>query len=550
MKFRSLLSCALAAAGIGFSVSAPAQDVPITVNGQALSKWKLAESDHFQIFGEGDEKYLSKLSGRLEAVHYLLKLATGMEEPADQKIVKVKVFVVDGISDVRRLIGNPDSNAAGYYDPQLAGPISVIPKSTGSDGTFSGELILFHEYTHHFMLQYQAAAYPAWYVEGFAEIASTVSFEREGAITFGKAAKHREGELRYTKRYPAAKMVDGRFVKEKPNAEGWGYGDAWALTHYLTFSDKRRGQLAAYLRAINAGQNFAEASKVFGDLNALTRELNIYIEGGSFPYKAPPLPPEVEKAPTINPLTVVEADFLEDHIVMERLARISTREEYEAWSKMREKQGRPLKKDFEAYLKEETEARDNWMKELDRRVARFANDPYAWTVKAHAECMAKKYSACLSSADRALGLKSDDWRAQLRKAQALVGLASQADDGARVALAKDGRKWALQANKNNPTAHEPLLVYYESFGAERKMVPANAIDSLNQVVETIPQINETRLMLGRELIARKQIPAARKVLQPLAFSPHDSVEQAMAQALLDQIADGTTEASQASSSES
>lgn len=547
---RSFLPCLFAAAGLAFAVPSVAQDATITVNGQALSKWKVAESDHFLIYGEGDDKFLSKLSGRLEAVHYLLKLATGMEEPADQKIVKVKVFVVDGISDVRRLIGNPDSSAAGYYDPQLAGPISVIPKSTGNDGIFSGELILFHEYTHHFMLQYQTAAYPAWYVEGFAEIASTVSFEREGAITFGKAAKHREGELRYTKRYPAAKMVDGRFVKEKPNAEGWGYGDAWALTHYLTFSDKRRGQLAAYLRAINAGQNFAEASKVFGDLNALTRELNIYIEGGSFPYKAPPLPPEVKKAPTINPLTVVEADFLEDHIVMERLARISTREEYEAWSKIREKQGRPPKKDFETYLKEETEARDKWMKALDVRVARYANDPHAWTVKAHAECMAKNYTACQSSADRALVLKSDDWRAQLRKAQALVGLASQAEDGARVALAKDGRKWALQANKNNPTAHEPLLVYYESFGAERKMAPANAIDSLNQVVETIPQISETRLMLGRELIARKQIPAARKVLQPLAFSPHESVEQAMAQALLDQIADITTEASQASASES
>ena len=207
-------SC-VALAALFFSVAgaALAQTAPITVTGQVLSKWKEAESDHFLIYSDGDEKYLTKLSGRLEAIHYLLKIATNMKEPADGRVVKVKVYAVGDIADVARLIGDPNSSAAGYYDAQLAGPLSVIPRNSGTDGSFSGELILFHEYAHHFTLQYQAVAYPAWYIEGFAELAGTASFERPGVITYGKAAKHREDEFRYTRRYPPHDSVDQQKAK-------------------------------------------------------------------------------------------------------------------------------------------------------------------------------------------------------------------------------------------------------------------------------------------------------------------------------------------------
>jgi hypothetical protein len=531
---RHMLSAALFASAMIIQPSiAVADDANIVVNGQTMSKWKVAESDHFQIYSTSDDKYLTKLSGRLEAVHYLLKIATRAQEPADGKRLKVKVYAVDDIADVRRLIGNPQSAAAGYYDPQLAGAISVIPRKSGNDGSFSGELILFHEYAHHFMLQYQPAAYPAWYVEGFAEIIGTASFEKPGMITYGKAAKHREAEMRYTNRYPAAKMVDGRYAKEKRSAENWGYDDAWALAHYLTFSEERKGQLGAYLNAINAGQSFAEAAKVFGDLNRLSRDLNVYIDNGTVPYKTPVLPPEVMKAPDIRGVTIAEAEFIDPKIEMERVTRISTKEEYDAWAKLQEKLERPVKKTFDEYYKEEVDNRDKWMKALNAKVARLPNDVISWTVKAQAECMAKDYSSCQTSADRALALQPENWEGMLRKGQALIGLAKAAPEADRKALVKQGRSWVLKANAINSAAHEPLLQYYESFAAEGKQAPEDAIASLAQVVDTIPQIDQTRLTLGKELIARGLFPLARKRLAPLAYSPHESVEQATALALLE-----------------
>lgn len=535
MGRRLVFAALCASASLLSPAMAMAEDANIVVNGQALSKWKLAESDHFKIYGAGDDKYLTKLSGRLEAVHYLLKIATRMKEPDDGKILKVKVYVVDDVADVRQLIGDPQSSAAGYYDPQLAGAISVIPRNSGSDGSFSGELILFHEYAHHFMLQYQPAAYPGWYVEGFAEIIGTASFEKQGMITFGKAAKHREAEMRYTNRYPAAKMVDGRYLKEKRGVEGWGYDDAWALAHYLTFSDERKGQLGSYLNAINAGQSFAEAATLFGDLNRLSRDLNVYIDGRTVPYKTPALPPEVMKAPDIRTLTIAETEYIEPNIEMERVTRISTREEYDAWVKHQEKQEKPVKKDFDTYFAEESAIRDKWMKTLNTKVARLPNELVSWTVKAHAECMAKSFAACQASADRALTLQPDSWEAMARKGQALLGLAKEGPEADRKTLAKEARKWVLKANTANPSAHEPLLLYYESFAAEGRRAPDDAIASLEQVVDTIPQIDRPRLMLGGELIAQGRYGEARKRLKPLAYSPHESSEQAAALALLEKI---------------
>lgn len=509
-----------------------AQDQAITVTGQAQSKWKEAESDHFKIYSDGDEKSLARLSGRLEAIHYLLKIATNMREPDDANIVKVKVYSVASVADVQRLLGDPSAGAAGYYDPQLAGPISVIPRDAGNSGTFSGELVLFHEYAHHFMLQYQAAAYPAWYVEGFAELISTASFERQGAITYGKPARHREGELRYTRRYPAAKMVDGRYLDESRDAENWDYGDAWAVTHYLTFSEKRKGQLKAYLNAINAGQTYAEAAKIFGDVNDLTREVGIYVDSGSYPYKTPPLPPEVIKAPVIRPISMAEADFIDDRITMERLARISSKEEYEAWVKVLAETKNPVKKDFDTYFGEKTASRDKWMQKLRIKTAAYATDSLAWTVQAHAECMAKDFAACQITSDKALALQPDNWEAMLRKGQALLGLAGTAADADKKIAFKDARTWLLKANAANPPAHEPLYFYHQSFGAEGKRAPEIAVAGLAQVVDTIPQIDAPRLTLGSELMARNRLAEARRTLRPLAYSPHESVEQKRALALL------------------
>ena len=58
--------------------------------------------------------------------------------------------------------------------PTPDGIAAVVDEASA---TRRGNEILFHEYAHHFMMQNStSAAYPGWYIEGFAEYFATVRF--------------------------------------------------------------------------------------------------------------------------------------------------------------------------------------------------------------------------------------------------------------------------------------------------------------------------------------------------------------------------------------
>src|SRR5688500_4343027 len=112
------------------------------------------------------------------------------------------VYVVPGIVALQRLHRRP--NARGFYIPRASGSVAFTPRrsglnSNGGADDLDAEKILLHEYAHHFVLQNYAGAFPAWFVEGFAEFNSTARFAKDGSIAFGIPASHRAGELMSTR---------------------------------------------------------------------------------------------------------------------------------------------------------------------------------------------------------------------------------------------------------------------------------------------------------------------------------------------------------------
>ena len=472
----------------------------IIVSAPAQAAWKRAESTHFIIYSDSAEKDMLRYAQRLEAVHYLMSIATAT--PTDIKAVKVRVYFVGDVGTVQRLMGRPNSEVAGYYQPSASGAIAVVPRNAGSDETFTGQVVLFHEYAHHFMLQYSPSAYPPWFVEGFAEIVSTASFERKGQITYGKAASHRQAELEQDYWIPTDRLLDGSYVKLPDDQRGAFYGLSWLLSHYLTFSDKRKGQLRAFITAMNSGRTQAQAAQVFGDLPQLQRELHAYLNGGEFPYRAPALPATIGSETVITPVSEGEAALIEERIEMGRRSR-------------------PGKTDAD------TARRTVWLADLKAKVERYATDPAALQLLADAECEAEDWTACEAAADRTLALAPQNSQAMLRKGEAMMEA-----KGANVAAA---RTWIVKANRAAPDAPEPLIAYYRSFGLERRAAPDAAISGLIQAMQTVPQATGVRLMLAQELIRRGRLEEARIVLEPLAFSPHRSDSAQLAQRLIDQI---------------
>ena len=64
-------------------------------------------------------------------------------------------------------------------------------RAYSAEGDFTPELVLHHEYAHHFMLQYFPATYPGWYTEGFAELMGSSKLMDDGRVAYGWPAKHR-----------------------------------------------------------------------------------------------------------------------------------------------------------------------------------------------------------------------------------------------------------------------------------------------------------------------------------------------------------------------
>ena len=100
------------------------------IPGPAHAAWKRAESKHFVIYADNTDKELLRSAQRLEAVHYLMSIATGI--PTDGNAVKARVYFVADVATVQRSMGRPNSNVAGYYQPSAYGAIAVVPRNAGS----------------------------------------------------------------------------------------------------------------------------------------------------------------------------------------------------------------------------------------------------------------------------------------------------------------------------------------------------------------------------------------------------------------------------------
>lgn len=506
----------------------------------AAAEWREAETPHFRIVSSGDEKALLRFAERLERFHALLGLATGANE-AVRRTVKVRVFLVGSIDEVQQRIGDRAGDIAGFYSPRESGAIAVVPRSTG-EVDFSGQLVLFHEYAHHYMLQYTPAAYPSWYVEGFAEIASSASFERKGAITFGKAASHRQPELDWGTRYPVTKMIDGTYLEDRARRSGWSYGDAWLLSHYLTFNDVRRGQFRAYLNAINSGRKPADAAAAFGDLGALQREVSVYLNGRSFPYRAVPVPEGAGTAIKLRTLGPAEAAVINHMIEFERRTDLPEKDDEDAPDSQdpgdndkKEKPKLKPKTSFETRLAEAKAAREQWIAGLDALAGRHPAEAAGWLLLADARCVSEQYEACSAAAERALAVDGTNRRAIVRQAEAQIGLAKALEPGERDAQIEAAQALLLKANAADPNDPLPLLVFYRSFGEMDRAADTDGLDALLSAVELVPQLPGPRLTLAGELIARGRLRDARIVLRPLAYAPHGGGAAQTARAMLEGI---------------
>lgn len=468
----------------------------------AAAEWREATTDHFRIYADAGEKWLRGYAERLERIDAAMRYVRGMTQDQDARSNRLTVYVAGGEGAVQKLCGKC-RNVAGFYVPRAGGSVAFTAVTAASDITdLKSDTILFHEYAHHFMLGYSSLPLPRWLVEGFAEFNASAKVERDGTVGIGMTAMHRAYGLVVLQKLPIEKLLDPPDKPFSPEQTEVFYGRSWLLTHMLTMVPARKGQLAAYLRLLNDGKPNLEAARTaFGDLKTLDRDLDRYMNG------------------RINYLRIEPSKIAIGEI---KVRAVSPGEDAMMTVRMRSDRGVTREQALEL------------VPEARRRAAPFPDDAAVQAQLAEAEYDAGNDAEAEAAADRAIAADPQSRDGLLYKARVLIRRAvagKQTDPKVWQAA----RSWIVKANRLDPNAAEPLLLYYTSFGAQHAAPSKSAIAGLARAYELSPQDQGLRMLYVRQSLIDGDAKAARTALLPLAYDPHNRAGSNRALALLQLI---------------
>lgn len=455
----------------------------------ASAEWFEARTDHFVLTINDTRENTRAFAERLERFDAALRRLYAVPDNPDQHLRPLAVYALD-VSLFEKTCGC--ETVLGYYEarPKQSVIFSMhMPKvdKTSKDGELSSQVVLLHEYGHHFTFSNFPVAYPKWFAEGFAEFNATAEFKPDGSVLIGYPANYRAGSIRY-----GDVSVWDLFDADKDGIQ-WGheggfYGKGWLLTHYLMLSHNRPGQLAHYLDLINHGKAGRDAANLaFGDLKALNTELFAYSHGLAPQLKIPASSRPVNV--TIRPLSPGEAEMI------------------------------PL------YAKSRSGASKDAMTSLalqaEQVAKRYPQDAVVQSERAEIDLDAGQQAKALEAADAAL--RNDGKMVDPLVVKGLVALQvlSKSKSTDRSAW-QAARAWFLNANRFDSNAVMPLYEYYLSFVAEGVPPTENAVTALMRAEVLAPESPTLRAALARQMLLGGDTHSARALLEPLAFAPHAS----------------------------
>ena len=194
-------------------IAAPAQ----------AQQWYRAETNNFIIISQDSEEATREFASNLErfdmALRSLQNMPVGEEQPTDA--TKLTVFRFGDAGTIARSAEIP--GIAGVYFGRAGESLALTPAReerrrsnsvTNVDARRAERTnldivsVLQHEYVHYFMMQHFPAAYPRWYVEGYAELLATTRLNEDGSFHVGDPPLYRGDSLYYMTQFRLEDMLD------------------------------------------------------------------------------------------------------------------------------------------------------------------------------------------------------------------------------------------------------------------------------------------------------------------------------------------------------
>lgn len=468
--------------------------------GVAQANWYEASTPRVRVLAEGNEKRARDLAEKLEKFDAALRLIRGLEPVDHGPASRLTVYMVSSTAQVSRLSGM--RNAAGVYMARAGGSIALVPQRSGESGEFAlgAEAVLFHEYAHHFMYRNFPGAYPAWLSEGFAEFHATARFDRDGSILLGYAPMYRAHGLILGHQLPIERLLEPGDRRLTDQQIDNFYGRGWLLTHYLTFSKERHGQLSRYIQTLRDGtDSVAAAQAAFGDLKLLDRELDRYTR---------------QKLTGLR----ISADRL-------AIAPINVRRMSDAESAM-----------MGIHIQSTSGVtRDEALRLLpkaQRAASPYPTDPFVQGVLAEAEYDAGNYPAARDAALRALSTDPKSRQGLIYHGMSLAAIAREAKDRGQETYRAILAPW-MAANRLDPDDPRPMILIYHA-AREFGQFNASVVEGIKYAQIIAPEDRGLRMTAASEYLREGKLAQARPLVASLAYDRHAGNREQMA-ALLELI---------------
>lgn len=487
---------------------------------EAKGRWTRAESPHFTVYGDVPPSALKAYVVKLERYDGLLRYLHGM--PLDGEAVrKLPIYLVISRNSFDAVVPGMAEGVAGFYVAKPSDVFAVAWRQKES------EIVIQHEYVHHFMLRYFPYGYPAWLSEGYAEYFGSAVVD-DDKIQVGRNTM-RGGDLRSGAWVSMEKLLSKRPFELTGTDPFMFYAQAWLLTHYFMSDPKRYEQLQAYMKAVGGG---ADPIKAMTDVTGMTPaklqvELRGYMMGALkfTDYTVSNLPaPEIK----LSPMPPAADDLLLVGQGLRRAGLFGADEDIDE-----DAPGATDKRvaDYKAKLKAWGQ---DQLTQARRGAERYPDAPIARLTLARAELTYGDREAGLRLADAYAAEHPDD-----PEGFELAGLGRMAigdrDPARREALYKEAGQKLGQAFKLDPERFQTLYGYAQSRKLDPKYPSDNVLNVLDEAHMLAPQVPEITLTEAEALIARGQNDKAAVLLKPVANSPHGGKSAKRAKTLLQKI---------------
>ncbi|NJC41347.1 tetratricopeptide (TPR) repeat protein [Brevundimonas alba] len=478
--------------------------------GPVRADWRKAETAHFIVYGDASEQALRAYAQKAERFDSLLR--TYYPIVVDHEIPKLEIFLADGRRDMLQASPGISAGVGGYYSPN-SGRIHAVVNTEA----ISGDVVLFHEYAHHFMFQMNSNAYPSWFVEGFAEYYATADI-RPDRIQFGR---HHPGRMQALNLGPNswAKMEDVLTWRYTPSGRYPAYlyyAQAWGMTHYFMSTPERTQMLGRYLAAVVGGQNSVQAMREATGRTPeqLQTDVRMYLSGSINVWTPQITIPEPQV--TVTSLTPAESAMAWLDLRLDRTPVIEEPAEEDGATRKSEAQ-----KAREA--REEAEERAKLIRDAFAMAERHRGDRMAMLAEARAHRLSHDPEAAFNALESLVGEGSTDADALRLAGMSLLDLADkEADADAAMGRRRAAMGYLSRALDADPLDFRIYLGLNDARKGQARYPTDNDVSTLEVAMALAPQSFDTRLRLGQAYLARQLNAEAINVLTPVANSPHRS----------------------------